>query len=147
MNSSQRLMRFFSVGSIATLTDWSLLFLGTHFLGWSAAWVNPFSYLLGMGVNYLCSRYFTFFEARQQAVSGQALRYGLVQGAGLALDQFLVTASRHLAPLAGISPANAHWPGKLISLIGVGLLMFNLHRRWSFKARPASGPGRQRAIF
>ena len=135
MSLGKRLARFGTVGVLSTIAEWGSLALLTEGLRLSAALVNPLAYALGIGVNFLGSRFFTFVEAKTQAPAGQAARFLAVQLAGLLIDQGLVLLSRALAPRWGVAPEHAHWPGKAASLVVVAAFNFTCHRLWTFRQR------------
>jgi putative flippase GtrA len=130
-----RLLRFAGIGGLSTAAEWGLLAILTHGLGLDARLVNPFAYAVGIGVNFLGSRFFTFAESKEQPARGQATKFLIVQLIGLGIDQGLVLLSRSLAPRWGVPVESAHWPGKLISLVLVAAFNFTCHRLWTFRGK------------
>lgn len=129
----QRALRFAGVGALSTGAEWGTLALLTHVLHLDARVFNPLAYAVGIGVNFLGSRYVTFAESKTQSAAPQAARFLLVQLIGMALDHGLVLLSTAVAPRLGVPTESAHWPGKLTSLVVVAAFNFTCHRLWTFR--------------
>jgi len=124
----RQLGRFLIVGGMATGTD-ALIFGVLVLGGLDARLANLCSYSLSATLAFLLHRFWTF-EARGEGVTGQALRFAGMVGAGLAASTAVIwILAPHIGPL----------PAKTMAIGVTVVLNFTVSRWLVFANRPVMG--------
>ena len=90
-NSILQFFRYVFVGGIATVADWGILYFLTSAAGIHHLVSAVISFLAGLAVNFVLSRFFVFKadEARFNA-SAEFIGYGLIGAAGLGITEAIM---------------------------------------------------------
>jgi putative flippase GtrA len=123
-------VRFAAVGGANTVLSWCLYAVLVH-LGTDYLVASSIAFAAGGLNSYALNRRWTFRSRERRAP--EALRFGAVQGVGLALDLGLLYA---LVDRAGVH----HLIAQALVLGVASAVTFVLSRQWAFAgARPAAG--------
>ncbi len=116
------LVRYVSVGLMATIVDYGTYYLLTRFFFFSATISNPVSYLCGNVVSFFGQRTITF---RSHGHTGkQYLRFLVVNAAGLIVSQVTLVALMYF----GVNDLFAKAAGVITS----GSFNYLANRFWTF---------------
>ncbi|WP_028449959.1 GtrA family protein [Chitinibacter tainanensis] len=118
---------FASVGAVATLLQYAILWLGVEALGWRAAVASGVGYAVSSLLNYALNYRFTFQAQREQTAHRSALvKFYVIAGIGLLLNTAL---------MAGFTHWGLHyWPAQLLTTALCLVWNFIGNRCWTFRA-------------
>jgi putative flippase GtrA len=119
------ILKFFSVGMIATLVHSAIfsLCIAAHLT--SPQWANLLAYVIALMISYIGQRYWTFSDSQIKNQASTILRFLSVSLLGFGLNAFWVYAATVLLSLSAY-----------LALIGIGfltpLMTFALLKFWVF---------------
>lgn len=151
-NNNKELVRFIKfaiVGTIGTVVDFTTLNLLIQLFGLTKFWANTCSFTAAVISNFVWNRLWTFPESRQRPLLSQLGQFGLVNVAGLAINQIIFLgldsfvlgeAGAMAGPVSGLAGliglehfTLAYNLSKAIAIIIVLFWNFGINRIWTYK--------------
>jgi putative flippase GtrA len=127
-----QLLRFGLVGVSNTLLTLAVYTLLVRELGVWYLLASAIGFVVGAVNGFLLNRSWTFRGHRGDAFT--PLRWTVVQGCGLALDEALLYASVHALAVDKLA-------GQALAIVVVVLVTFFANRIWTFRMPPIAQPG------
>ena len=127
-----RFLKFGLVGTLGAVVDFTVLnflILGADF---TKLWANTCSFSIAVLSNFTWNRLWTFPESRERPIRTQLPQFGLVNVAGLLINQVVFLSLDHyvFAPLFGPLGYNL---AKAVAIIVVLFWNFGINRIWTYK--------------
>ena len=128
----ERLSRFFAVGSVGTMLDFSLLTL-LKLAGMPTLAANSLSFIVGLTNNFTWDQMWTFGDSIQPDSRRELAQFTIVSLAGLLLNNIIVLAFEGV--LGGVMghPAWGYLPAKVIATGVVMFWNYFANRTWNLK--------------
>jgi len=123
-----KLLRFMTVGGIATFIQYLTLIGSVELWHWNAVAASSLGYFLSAIANYVLNYYFTFRSDNRHRVA--ALRFALVAAAGLMLNALLMELLAEKLRLPYVA-------AQILATAGTLSWNYWANSKWSFGARPA----------
>ena len=144
-----RFIKFAIVGVIGTVVDFGVLNLLIQLADFEKVWANTCSFTAAVISNFTWNRLWTFPESRERPLLSQLGQFGLVNVAGLAINQVIFLGlDRFVLGEAGVLAASmanvagaigmthftlAYNLAKAIAIIVVLFWNFGINRIWTYK--------------
>lgn len=123
---SPQLVRFLITGALATALQYTILGVGTNWLGWGAAIASGMGYMAGSVLSYLMSYFYTF-KCNQPHVQATSRFYVMV-AIGWCINTFTMAA---LVDIFGWNK----WLSQIIATLLTLIFNFSASRTWVFRLK------------